>query len=56
MEVQRLIQRGAGDLDEADQETVEWLGEDYDPEEFSLAQARHDLMLASAWGVLKRKR
>ena len=55
-EVQWLLQRPVADLDEDDQETVEWLGEEFDPEEFSLAQARHDLMLASAWGVLKRKR
>ena len=51
-EIQWLRQRPFEDLDEDDQETVEWLGEEFDPEEFSLAQARHDLMLASAWGIL----
>ncbi|MHB1018565.1 MAG: plasmid pRiA4b ORF-3 family protein [Coriobacteriia bacterium] len=55
-EVQGLLQRPIADLDDDDQETLEWLGEEFDPEEFSVAQARHDLMLASAWGVLKRKR
>jgi hypothetical protein len=55
-EVQWLPQQPFEDLDEDDQEMMEWLGEDFDPEEFSLAQARHDLMLASAWGILKRKR
>ena len=55
-EVQALVQRPVADLDEEDQQTMDWLGDDFDPEEFSLAQARHDLMLASAWGVLKRKR
>ena len=56
LEVQGQLQRPIADLDDDDQETLEWLGEEFDPEEFSLAQARHDLMLASAWGVLKRKR
>jgi hypothetical protein len=51
-EIQWLRQRPLEDLDEDDQETVEWLGGEFDPEEFSLAQARHDLMLASAWGIL----
>ena len=51
-EIQWLRQRPFEDLDEDDKETVEWLGEEFDPEEFSLAQARHDLMLASAWGIL----
>jgi hypothetical protein len=51
-EIQWLRQRPFEELDEDDRETVEWLGEEFDPEEFSLAQARHDLMLASAWGIL----
>jgi hypothetical protein len=55
-EIQWLMNRPFEDLDEDDQETVEWLGDDFDPEEFSLAQARHDLMLASAWGILERER
>lgn len=55
-EVQSLLERPVADLDDDDHETLVWLGEDFDPEEFSLAQARHDLMLASAWGILKRKR
>ena len=55
-EIQWLTQKAPDNLDEDDQETLAWLGEDFDPEEFSLAQARHDLLLASAWGILKRKR
>ena len=55
-EIQWLMQQPFEDLDEDDQEMVDWLGEDFNPEEFSPAQARHDLMLASAWGILKRKR
>ena len=54
-DIQGLLQRPFEDLEEYDQELVDWLGEDFDPEEFSLAQARHDLMLASGWGVLKRR-
>ncbi len=54
-EIQWLRQQPFENLDEDDQETVEWLGEDFDPEEFSLVQARHDLMLASAWGILGKK-
>ena len=55
-EIQWLTQQPFEDLVEDDQEMVDWLGEDFNPEEFSPAQARHDLMLASAWGILKRKR
>ncbi|MFC1660477.1 plasmid pRiA4b ORF-3 family protein [Gemmatimonadota bacterium] len=55
-EVQWLPRQPFDELDEDDQEMVEWLGEEFNPEEFSLAQARHDLMLAGAWGILKRKR
>ena len=45
-----------GELEEWVREKIEWLGDGFDPEEFSLAQAGHDLMLVSAWGTLKRKR
>ena len=55
-EIQWLVKQPLEDLEQDDRDTVEWLGEDFDPEEFSLAQTRHDLLLASAWGILKRKR
>lgn len=31
-----------------------WVGEDYDPNMFDVQGARHALLLASAWGVLKK--
>jgi hypothetical protein len=43
------------DLDDEERATVEWSGPDFDPEEFNLLQARHALLLCSAWGVLKRR-
>jgi hypothetical protein len=55
-EIQQFVQRPLDDLDEEDRSTVQWLGDSFDPEEFSIAQARHDLMLVGAWGGLKRKR
>ncbi len=55
-EIQGLLNRPLEDLDEEDRGTLQWLGDDFDPEDFSLAQARHDLMLASAWGILERSR
>lgn len=54
-ELQRLLTRPMEDLEGEDREFVEWLSVDFDPDEFSLAQARHALMLASAWGTLRRK-
>jgi len=55
-EIQRLVGRPLDDLDEEDRSTVLWLGDSFDPEEFSLAQAQHALMLLAAWGGLKRRR
>jgi len=55
-EIQRILQQPLEDLDEDDQSTIEWLGNDFDPDQFNLAQARHDLLLAAAWGALRRKR
>lgn len=55
-EIQKLLQKPTEDLDEEEQATLEWLGSDFDPEEFSLAQASHSLVLTSAWGALRRKR
>lgn len=40
-------------LDEDDREFVEWAGDDFDPEQFSVPQARHALLLSAAWGSLK---
>lgn len=42
-------------LDEDDREFVEWAGDDFDPEQFDVSQARHALMLSAAWGCLKRR-
>jgi len=55
-EIQELLKQPAEDLDEEGQATLEWLGAGFDPDEFSSAQARHDLMLVSAWGALRRRR
>ena len=41
------------DLTDEDREKAHWAGLNFDPEEFSVEQARHSLTLASAWGVLK---
>src|SRR5690606_23862129 len=40
------------DLPEEAQEKVRWAGLNFDPEEFSVEQARHALTLVSAWGGL----
>jgi hypothetical protein len=55
-ELVRALAQPYEDLEDEERATVDWAGEDFDPEEFSLAQARHSLMLASAWGTLRRKR
>lgn len=39
-------------LDDDDRELVEWAGNDFDPEQFNVSQARHALILAAAWGCL----
>ena len=54
---QRLIKAAKAppeSLDEEDREFIEWVGDDFDPEEFSISQARHALLLSAAWGSLKR--
>ncbi|MDT8369099.1 MAG: plasmid pRiA4b ORF-3 family protein [Longimicrobiales bacterium] len=53
--IQELLKGTSTELDDDDRATLEWLGEGFDPEEFSLPQARHAVLLASAWGVLRRK-
>jgi hypothetical protein len=56
---QRLIQAARApyeDLDDEDRSFVDWAGKDFDPNDFSLAQARHALLLSAAWGSLKRRR
>lgn len=55
---QRLIEAAKApreSLDEDDREFVEWAGDDFDPEKFNVAQARHALLLAAAWGWVKRR-
>ena len=54
-EILDALRKPFEDLEEWEQERIEWLGPDFDPDEFSLAQARHALLLVSAWGTLKRK-
>jgi hypothetical protein len=44
------------DLDDDDRSLVDWAGEDFDPDDFSLSQARHALLLSAAWGSLRRRR
>lgn len=44
------------DLDDEDQDFVVWAGKDFDPDDFSLSQTRHALLLSAAWGSLKRRR
>lgn len=54
---QRLIETREtpyADLDEEDRSFVDGAGDDFDPEDFSLSQARHALLLSAAWGSLKR--
>ncbi|MDZ7789922.1 MAG: plasmid pRiA4b ORF-3 family protein [Xanthomonadales bacterium] len=53
---QRLIEAASTppeSLDEDDRDFVRWAGDDFDPEEFSVSQARHALLLAAAYGCLK---
>ena len=50
------LRRPLEDLDDDDRSFVEWAGPDFDPEAFSIRQARHALLLCSAWGVLRRRR
>lgn len=55
---QRLIETAKApreSLDEDDREFVEWAGDDFDPDQFNVAQARHALLLTAAWGCLKRR-
>lgn len=44
------------DLDEEGRSVLDWVGADFDPEEFSLSQARHALLLCAVWGALRRRR
>lgn len=44
------------DLDEEDRLFVDWAGDDFDSDDFSLSQARHALLLSYAWGSLRRRR
>jgi len=40
-------------LDEEGRDFVRWGGDGFDPEEFSVSQARHALLLSAAWGCLE---
>ena len=42
-------------LDEDGRSLLEWAGPDFDPEEFSVTQARHAMLLCSGWGILRRR-
>lgn len=56
---ERLVQALAMPPDERDDEDQpyrEWVGPEYDPERFDVLQARHALLLCSAWGALRRRR
>ena len=55
-ELVAALRRPLEDLEDEERATVEWVGPDFDPEEFNLLQARHALLLSSAWGMLKRRR
>jgi hypothetical protein len=44
------------DLEEEDRSFVDWAGDDFDPDEFSVSQAHHALLLSAAWGSLRRRR
>jgi len=53
---QRLIEAikaPAETLDEDGRDFVRWVGDDFDPEAFSVSQARHALLLSAAWECLK---
>jgi hypothetical protein len=43
-------------LEDEDRSFVEWAGPDSDPEEYSVSQARHALLLTGSWGALRRRR
>jgi hypothetical protein len=55
-ELQELLKQPLEDLEGDDRDLAEWVDEDFDPEEFSLMQARHALILSGMWGILKRRR
>jgi hypothetical protein len=55
MELLAALDRPLEDLEDDDRALVEWAGLDFDPEEFSVDQARHVLLLCASWGVLKRR-
>jgi hypothetical protein len=40
-------------LDEEGRDFLRWAGEDFDPEDSSVPQARHALLLSAAWECLK---
>ncbi|WP_376695907.1 plasmid pRiA4b ORF-3 family protein [Wenzhouxiangella sp. EGI_FJ10305] len=53
---QRLIEAANAPpetLNEDELDFVGWAGDGFDPEEFSVFQARHSLLLSAGWGCLK---
>ena len=53
MQLLAALERPLEDLSDEDRELVEWAGVHYDPEEFSVEQAHHALLLAASWGMLE---
>jgi hypothetical protein len=56
MELLRAIELPLEDLPPEDRDLVEWAGIDFDPDEFSLHQADHALVLCGAWRALSFSR
>jgi hypothetical protein len=52
MELLRALKLPLEHLPPGDRDLVEWVGLDFDPDEFSLHQADHALVLFSAWRAL----
>jgi hypothetical protein len=50
------LRRPLEDLEDEDRSFVDWTDRDFDPDDFNVMQARHALLLCSAWGVLRRRR
>lgn len=55
-ELLRVIELPPDELDLDETELVEWAGPDFDPDDFSVAQADHALMLCAAWESLSNSR
>jgi hypothetical protein len=53
--IQELLAPSQGEPNEDDAELLDWLGAGFDPDEFSLSQARNALVLFATWGLLGRR-